>query len=233
MFDVRNVFIVPGDGDAQVTRMFTNEGWGIVDDLNDADLVQFVGGADVNPELYGHHKHPTTYYDAERDDREMSIYLDALEQGIPMAGICRGGQFLNVMNGGTLFQDVDNHGLATTHKAWLVGAILPIDVTSTHHQMMCPNYSASYLLVMAAHQSKRKHSMSKTTTESFETIHHPPLDNPTDVEALFYRDTNCFCFQPHPEYSGPYCSETREVYFELLDRYLFSDAIDENLRDEA
>lgn len=232
MHDVRNVFIVPGDGDWQVTRMFTCEGWGITDDLDDADLVQFVGGADINPAIYGQHKHPSTYYDDERDARELDTYLDALEMGIPMAGICRGGQFLNVMNGGSMYQHVDNHGLSKTHKAWLAGAILPIDVTSTHHQMMIPNYDADHIILMTAHQSKRKESMSKTEHSSYELLTYPPHDQATDVEAVYYRDTNSLCFQPHPEYSGAHVIETKEVYFTLLDRYLF-DSIEENLREEA
>ena len=233
MYDVRTVLVVPGDGDYQVIRMFTEEGWGITDDISEADLVQFVGGADVNPQLYDQHCHTTTSFDDGRDEREMSVYLDALDQGIPMAGICRGGQFLNVMNGGSLFQHVDNHGLGGTHKAWITGALLPIEVTSTHHQMMVPNYSAQFTLVMTAHQSKKKHSMSALRNEVYETIHHPPNDHATDVEALFYPETRSFCFQPHPEYSGKHVAETRDVYFEFLDRYLFSDAIEEDLRDEA
>lgn len=232
MHDVRNVFVVPGDGDYQVIRMFTCEGWGITDDLDDADLVQFVGGADVNPSLYGQHCHSTTSFDNARDAREMDIYLDALEMGIPMAGICRGGQFLNVMNGGSMYQHVDNHGLAKTHKAWLAGASVPIEVTSTHHQMMVPNYEADHIVLMTAQESKRRHKMSKTEYSQYESIDYPRSDTPTDVEAVYYRETNCLCFQPHPEYTGVHVLETKEVYFILLDRYLF-DSIEENLREEA
>lgn len=232
MHDVRNVFVVPGDGDYQVIRMFTCEGWGITDDLDDADLVQFVGGADVNPAIYGQHCHSTTSFDDERDTREMNIYLDALEMGIPMAGICRGGQFLNVMNGGSMYQHVDNHGLAKTHKAWLTGATLPIDVTSTHHQMMIPNYEADHIIVMTAQESKSRRKMSKTEYSQYESIDYPRSDTPTDVEAVYYRETNCFCFQPHPEYTGAHVLETKEVYFTLLDRYLFDD-VEENLREGA
>lgn len=234
MFDVRNVYIVPGTGDDQVMRMFTTEGWGITDDLFDADLVQFVGGEDVNPELYGQHPHPSTYYDPERDSREMEIYVDALEQGIPMAGICRGGQFLNVMNGGTMYQHVDNHGIRGTHKAWLRGATLPIYVTSTHHQMMCPNYEEDHVILMTAHESKKKYSMSKLEYGAYESISYPPLDHATDIESLFYRNTRSLCFQPHPEYdlARGVENDSREIYFTLIDRYLFDD-MEEGLRDEA
>lgn len=233
MSSVKNVFIAPGDGDYQVERMFITEGWGITETLEDADLLQFVGGADVDPALYGHHQHSTTVIDEARDSREMDMYLYGFELGIPMAGICRGGQFLNVMNGGTMFQHVDGHGLAKTHKAWLIGASLPIDVTSTHHQMMHPNWSANHVIVMTAAEAKRKYSMSRTEYGKYEAIAYPPADKNTDVECVFYRDTRSLCFQPHPEYTGAHVTETREVYFTLLDRYLFATEQDEQLRDEG
>ncbi|MNR49918.1 hypothetical protein D3C85_1693660 [compost metagenome] len=45
------------------------------------------------------------------------------------------------------------------------------------------------------------------------------IDKPrVDIEAMFYKDTNSLCFQPHPEFYGAH--STREYYFELLERYL-------------
>lgn len=231
MDNVRSVLILSGACYELVEEMFLSEGWAITDDLNDADLVQFIGGEDVSPSLYDQHIHPKTHCNLNRDNEERTMYLQALEQGIAMAGICRGGQFLNVMNGGSLYQDCDNHGLSGTHKAWLAGAVLPVDVTSTHHQMMLPNHTVDYTLLMTAHQSKRKSIMSNLALNKYESVIHPPFDHATDVEALWYRDTNCLCFQPHPEFNS-IVSDTREIYFTFLDRYLF-DNIEENLREEA
>lgn len=231
MNEVKNVLVLAGANSQLIEAMFIQEGWGLVDDINDADLIQFVGGEDVDPSLYDQHKHKTTSFNRLRDDGEMIVYLAAIERGIPMAGICRGGQFLNVMNGGRLYQDVDNHAITGTHKAWLTGAALPIDVTSTHHQMMDPDWESDVLVLMTANESKRKWSMSNLKYGEYEAVAYPPHDKPTDIEALYYRSTQCLCFQPHPEFTGQQARETREVYFTLLDRYLFDDM--ENIKEEA
>lgn len=65
----------------------------------------FEGGADVQPYLYGQENRKSTCHPA-RDRFEVYLYHLAVEFGIPMLGICRGHQFLNVMRGGTLYQDL-------------------------------------------------------------------------------------------------------------------------------
>jgi len=223
----RSVLISNGSGAGAVRTMFMEEGWDICSDIDDADLVQFVGGADVDPALYGHHKHRTTTIDANRDLREQELYTMALDRGIPMAGICRGGQFLNVMNGGLLYQDVDGHAMGTTHEAWLKGAPLPVKVTSTHHQMMEPNYDADVRVLMQAKASSVKRMMSNKKNGIYETkIVMKDGCQPSDVEALYYPGTRCLCFQPHPEFTAAYARETREVYFVFMADYITGDPND-------
>jgi len=218
------VLVVAGDGASMVKQMFESQSWLLTNDIDEADLVQFVGGADVDPGMYGQRRHPTTFSDVGRDAREEEIYNMALDRGIPMAGICRGGQFLNVMNGGKMHQDVDGHNQGN-HKAWLTGAVLPITVTSTHHQMMEPNWEEAEVL-MTAQQSTRKRRMSdQASVTNVEYVIHVDNTNEraTDIESLYYAGTRCLCFQPHPEYGN--ANETKEVYFILLERYLFSNEI--------
>ena len=63
------------------------------------------GGPDIHPSLYGHEPHqqlgPT---DAELDAFERALVVEAVERGIPLLGICRGAQMINVAAGGTLHQ---------------------------------------------------------------------------------------------------------------------------------
>lgn len=118
-----SVFIVASS--PEYVAMFKNEGWNIAPSIEEADLVQFTGGSDVFPRLYGEPPHRTTSYNEGRDEKEKQIYELAQELGIPCAGICRGGQFLNVMNHGRMFQDVDNH--TRQHKARVLGMTDPID----------------------------------------------------------------------------------------------------------
>ena len=83
----------------------------------DADPRQFVdhldgiilpGGADVSPARYGH-DNTASEFDDQRDDIEFALLEGALERDMPVLGICRGLQVLNVLAGGTLHQDVPEH----------------------------------------------------------------------------------------------------------------------------
>lgn len=231
-----NVLVLPGSGQKAVKEMFQFEGWTIITDLDDADLVQFVGGEDVSPELYGQRLHKTTRSNPERDASEREIFLQAVDQGIPVSGICRGGQFLNVMNGGRMFQDVDGHGGVLTHDAYLPGAVLPVKVTSTHHQMMEPNWSTDVKLLLTAACSTRKYHMSDTNSNlAYEVVTYPDTkgNKHSDIECVYYPGTRSLCFQPHPEFTTAYAKETREVYFMLMENYLFGGLSEELLRDEA
>lgn len=74
-------------------------------DLADVDGLIIGGGDDIGPELYGGTLGISAKLDPERDELERSLAKAALEQNIPVLGICRGSQMLNVALGGTLDQD--------------------------------------------------------------------------------------------------------------------------------
>lgn len=63
------------------------------------------GGKDVDPSAYGQERHPETDEPgADRDAWEFALLAEALNRGLPVLGICRGAQVLNVALGGTLHQ---------------------------------------------------------------------------------------------------------------------------------
>ena len=65
------------------------------------------GGTDVSPTHYGEEPlDPGWGGDAVRDSWEIALYHEALKQGRPVLGICRGCQLINVAEGGTLWQDL-------------------------------------------------------------------------------------------------------------------------------
>lgn len=71
------------------------------------DAVVISGGPDVNPLLYGEEpSDKLEFINPERDVFELSVIRAAIKRKLPILGICRGLQILNVAFGGTLYQDV-------------------------------------------------------------------------------------------------------------------------------
>jgi putative glutamine amidotransferase len=74
------------------------------------DALVIAGGPDVEPVRYGADRDPRTGPPAAaRDAWELALIEAALTAGIPLLGICRGMQLLNVAVGGTLVQHIDGH----------------------------------------------------------------------------------------------------------------------------
>lgn len=190
--------------DTLTERMFVQNGFTIVPLLggDDPDLVQFTGGEDVDPSLYGDARHPSTHSNPSRDSRESHVYRSYVGKAV-LAGICRGGQFLNVMNGGSMYQHVDGH--YKSHGALDLLSGEKVEVTSCHHQMMIPNDKAELLLSAEESQVKWKGQTKETKVFG-------------DVEALYYPETRSLCFQPHPEYEdlGEPC---QQLYFRYLKHF--------------
>ncbi len=69
------------------------------------DGLVITGGADVDPEAYGAEPDPLTVGTVpERDAFEIALARGALERDLPLLGVCRGMQIMNVARGGTLIQ---------------------------------------------------------------------------------------------------------------------------------
>lgn len=74
------------------------------------DGLVIAGGPDVEPVRYGAAPHPRTGPPARaRDAWELALIEAALAARVPLLGICRGMQLLNVALGGTLVQHIDGH----------------------------------------------------------------------------------------------------------------------------
>jgi len=78
------------------------------------DGLMLAGGADIDPASYGEPVHPETHDTVpERDAFEIALTRAAIEADMPVLGICRGMQLINVALGGTLVQhlpDLVGHG---------------------------------------------------------------------------------------------------------------------------
>ena len=117
------------------------------------DGIVFSGGADIHPSRYGAAAHPDLgATEPERDRFELSLLEAALHRRVPVLGICRGHQLLNVWAGGSLCQHVgldggDGHPRFGEHRSErahevrteagslarrLYGPV--VEVNSLHHQ---------------------------------------------------------------------------------------------------
>ena len=90
----------------------------IPDQIRGLDGLIMSGGADINPLKY--HEEPTRTIGTihpERDEFDYVLLQNALKKQIPILGICRGHQLLNVFHGGTLHQDIESAYInANEHK---------------------------------------------------------------------------------------------------------------------
>ncbi len=67
------------------------------------------GGADLHPERYGQEDRGSPTIERDRDALEHEAWTAAQERRLPVLGICRGFQAINVFSGGTLLRHVDGH----------------------------------------------------------------------------------------------------------------------------
>lgn len=190
-------------GDVQIETMFSQRGWQTTRDVKETEvsLVCFTGGEDVSPHLYNEKILPRTMSNFRRDQFEGEVFKNF--KRIPKVGICRGGQFLNVMSGGAMWQDVDQH----TQSHDLVDLLTEklIRVTSTHHQMMIAGDEGEVIA------SAKRASFYLSANKEREA---PEFD----TEVVWYKSTNSLCFQPHPEY-GVAGNPCREYFFDLIEHF--------------
>ena len=187
------VFIHDEDDDerARFTEMFVRSGCRKAETIYDADVVVFTGGVDVNPALYGQKPHLKTRYDEERDAQDKEMFDECALLGIPMFGVCRGMQFLHVMMGGELHQDLDFH--QSKHSIYdCVGQTIVPCVSSVHHQCVAPRQDNKMLVVAYVSKSTYKYQDANTKLKS----------QTRDIEAVFYPGVCAFGVQGHPEYAG-------------------------------
>jgi putative glutamine amidotransferase len=85
--------------------------------LDRIDALLLIGGADIDPSVYGAELDSlteSTYPD--RDAFEIAMLRGAIERGMPVLGICRGMQALNVALGGTLLQHIPEENGSNPHR---------------------------------------------------------------------------------------------------------------------
>lgn len=169
----------------------------LVNNVEDADVVLFEGGEDINPALYGDSVGRHTYFNDRRDDLEVSVYKQALALGKACFGTCRGEQLLTAMAGGKLVQDMNHH---RSHELTLYDGT-KFYTNTLHHQMAYPynlKKDEDYFMIAAAY------GISDTFEDgSGKQMKMPLVDGKTEEpEFVFYPKINGLGIQGHPEMMG-------------------------------
>ncbi len=125
----------------------------------DFDALCLTGGGDIEPRRYGDPAAPETDdLDPDRDELELGLLRAAFDRDLPVLGICRGFQLINVAMGGKLLQHVEGHsrsvGALTSHEAAPAAGSRLADATSdrahlvnsSHHQAVTDDVLAPGLV---------------------------------------------------------------------------------------
>lgn len=130
--------------------------------LDIIDGLLLSGGVDINPLLFGEEPHPKLgNVDEKRDSMEIFLTKEALKCNLPIFGICRGIQTLNVAAGGTLYQDISQH-----HKKTI------------QHSQNAARWHGSHTLIIES-DSLLSRIIGKQSAV-FNSYHHQAVKDPAD-----------------------------------------------------
>lgn len=161
--------------------------------------LMLAGGEDVNPDLYGEPPHPALgAVDADRDRFELALIEQALASGLPMLGICRGLQVLNVACGGTLIQDIPSEvPTALNHRVPEPRNVVAHDIWVTRGTTLSAILQERLNQDDACPVNSRHHQAIKRLANGFEVAATAPDGI---IEAIERRgDVFCLAVQWHPE----------------------------------
>lgn len=190
----------------------------LVNDMGKADIVLFTGGCDVDPSFYNRENVASSYH-TDRDVFEKAEYERAISLKVPLLlGVCRGFQFINVMNGGILAQDISNHAIGRTHG--MTNGKEMYEINSLHHQMVYPfNISPDKYKILYWADPMRSHHYLGLTDEEIKLITCEP------EVAVYYtnENTKCLGIQGHPEmlYWRDMYHPTIDMLNNLVNKYLY------------
>lgn len=217
-------FVLPGAFYGQCVLLMAEAGFSKASSIEDADVVVFIGGEDINPSLYDQ-KNVASSFTRQRDEVEIEMYKRAQELGKVCFGICRGAQFLHAMNGGKLWQDVNNHA-GRPHFIVDLDEDVKLEVTSLHHQMLQDHDDLEVIAVT-------EHDLAtKFTDETWDLTRGKDdgVDEILEIEAGAYHNTKCFFVQGHPEIGSLYYKTwTMSKLADLMQEWSSVDRLNESL----
>lgn len=163
--------------------------------LSNLDGIVLTGGEDVDPRYYGEEAIPEMgTIVAERDVFDLALARLALKRNIPMLGICRGCQVINVAFGGTLYQDIPAQlGIAPDVHKSLTGGPRPKHMaTIARDSELYKIFNADTVCINSSH-----HQSVKDVCEGAKIV---AWSADGIIEAFeMYPKRKVLCVQFHPE----------------------------------
>ena len=200
----------------------------IVHNIEEADLVLFEGGEDINPALYDEPAGRFTHFYQRRDDIEVRAFNEAKRLGISMWGTCRGAQLSCVLSGGKLIQDMNHH---RSHELTMYDGTKFITNT-LHHQMAYPYNlvkGEDYYILAAAY------GLSNTYEDGWGKQIDMPVKNNKGLieepEFIYYPKISNLSIQGHPEMmdSDSKMVTICRVFLDLLLKGVLEDVLQLNI----
>lgn len=162
------------------------------------DGIVFTGGGDVEPTVYGAENLGSEGIDLDRDEIEIALARRAASEGLPVFGICRGQQLINVALDGGLLQNVADHrqgearGVVTHAVEVVPGSRLAevvgerVEVNTFHHQVVDPSRIGRGLKVSALSKDGLIEGLESEDGRILAVQWHPEdLTNREDARRLF------------------------------------------------
>lgn len=216
-----------GSSEDSCFKLFERRGFRMVSDVAEADIVVFNGGSDIGTEIY-HQRLVTSRvfsedgnvllaeepsYMSARDKQEILLYKRAKALGKFIIGVCRGAQLINCLEGGSLWQHVNNHN--TSHAILDLKTNIIWRATSVHHQMMQPPKNAD-IIAVASEATFKIDAQQQKRLKNFDVA----LEKGDDPEIVWFKDARALCVQGHPEYAPD--SLFADYFFDLIDSLYFN-----------
>lgn len=158
------------------------------------------GGDDIHPEHYGEPENERSRYDPKRDKLEINILTENLNSGIPILGICRGSQLLNIVANGSLYADIRPEREKTPNKY----TALPVK-----------NVAVSPESQLGECVTPKKFSVNSLHNQAVKALGDNLIVTARDadgfIQAIEHKDRFVVGVQWHPEYL-PYLSSQREIF---------------------
>jgi putative glutamine amidotransferase len=155
--------------------------------LPELDGLLLPGGWDVDPSFYGEAPdEKVVETDPELDETELSMFRQAREREIPVLGICRGQQVINVAMGGSLVQHLEGHEVRAHGRSHLAHSI-EVNPTSELGQ------------AAGTHQIRVNSFHHQAIRELAEGLHQTARGDDGTVEGVESDDGLIVAVQCHPE----------------------------------